>query len=239
MTLHALNLKSFLLLLLFISYSINAQESKNKLTIGQTALGEKFRCAHDTLNKAYNALNYQLNYFTFPSRRSLKESNSGSIDGELIRVEGVELLHPNLIQVPVPICYVDSILLASSPINITSFIELKNYRVGITLGYIDHERITQKYNLNVTRVSKNDTLEDLLMKGRVDIIFSNSEKLETLKKLYPNFQFVPIKALDREISLYHYLHKKHQALIPLLTQELQKITKNQPKINYLEVLKNQ
>ena len=147
----------------------------------------------------------------------------------MLRAIGVEKRYPNLIHVPIVLCSVESVLLANKAVTINSLADLKNYRIGITTGYVDQENIARKYNLNVMRAAKDEILQIMLLRDRVDIIFSTEQKAHTLLQKYQDnekYNIYKVKTLNRKIDLYHYIHKKHQAILPMLTEELKKLSQS-------------
>lgn len=222
-------LSHFILVVITLLLSFASFAQNPPLVFSQTPLGENFSCAHNALTNAYKNLNYDINFLTLPSKRSLKEANSGNVDGEMLRAIGVEKRYPNLIHVPIVLCSVESVLLANKAVTINSLADLKNYRIGITTGYVDQENIARKYNLNVMRAAKDEILQIMLLRDRVDIIFSTEQKAHTLLQKYQDnekYNIYKVKTLNRKIDLYHYIHKKHQAILPMLTEELKKLSQS-------------
>ena len=222
-------LSHFILVVITLLLSFASFAQNPPLVFSQTPLGENFSCADNALTNAYKNLNYDINFLTLPSKRSLKEANSGNVDGEMLRAIGVEKRYPNLIHVPIVLCSVESVLLANKAVTINSLADLKNYRIGITTGYVDQENIARKYNLNVMRAAKDEILQIMLLRDRVDIIFSTEQKAHTLLQKYQDnekYNIYKVKTLNRKIDLYHYIHKKHQAILPMLTEELKKLSQS-------------
>lgn len=195
-----------------------------KLEFVRTQLGERYICAHKSLTTAYAKLGYNVSYFTMPSRRGLYESNIGRYDGEMLRVEGIEEEYKNLIPIPVAICYVQSVIVAKPHVLIDSYADFKKYRFGITSGYVGLERLVKQYDLQVTRAMKHDALLELLAKDRIDMAIINTANAESFVKSQPEGKFKINYSFARRIGLYHYLHKKHEKLVPLITQELEFIS---------------
>lgn len=205
--------------------SIKSFAAPNPLVLSRTLLGETFTCAHDALIQAYKNLDIEVNFLTLPNKRGLRMANSGEIDGEMLRVADTEIHHPNLIQVPVPICSIESILVANERVMATTYEDLKKYRFGITIGYVDQENLVEKYQLNATRVIKNNTLLEMLMRDRVDVIFLTKLESKYIISKSRNTKLKVLQGFEREMLLYHYLHKKHKALVPQITNALQALTK--------------
>lgn len=152
-------------------------------------------------------------------------SNSGKIDGEMLRVEGAELDYPNLIQIPVPICSISSVLIGNKRVVAKQYKDLRKYRFGITIGYVYQENLIRKYQLNATKVLKNQTLLEMLVRDRVDVIFLPIQEAQEMILKSPNVKLKIIEGFNRNTLLYHYLHKKHLNLLPSVTQALQELKK--------------
>ncbi|MBD1389751.1 transporter substrate-binding domain-containing protein [Neiella sp. HB171785] len=206
------------------------------LVLTQNSLGKNFICAQDALAKAYRQLGIAVEYKIFPSKRALTIANAGKADGEMLRVAGANLQYPNLIQIPVPICQLTSVVIANGNVSATSFEQMRNYRLGITLGFVDHEHVAQQYKLNVVRVTEHDVLIDMLLKDRVDAIFLTENEAQQLIKKEEGSHLTIVRSLDRDLFLYHYLHKKHQDLVPLITEQLTQLERL-GQINRTDILK--
>lgn len=192
-----------------------------QLKLVRTQLGEKYICAQKALNAAYANLGYELVYQTLPSKRGLLESNNGRYDGEMLRVENINEQYANLIPVPVVLCYVRSVLLARAYVDINNYDDLKKYRFGITSGYVGLERIVEENNIPVVRATKYQTLLEMLKKERIEVTLINETTANAFLKTQPAGEFIIIDSFERSIKLYHYLHKKHEDLVPLITKELE------------------
>lgn len=209
--------KSYFCKMVFVS-CICSSAVANELTFAQNSQGEMFSCAHDNLKHAYDMLGHKLTFTTYPSKRALKHSNAGVVDGEMLRVKGVERAYPNLIPIPVTICAVELVLLANESVELSTLEEIKNYHLGITMGYVHQENFAKTHNLDVTRVAHNDLLVELLYLKRVDLIFLTRPEAEAI--VNKDKRFKVIEYHKEQIDLIHYLHKKHQNLVPLVTETL-------------------
>ncbi|GEA11154.1 hypothetical protein [Alteromonas sp. KUL49] len=196
----------------------------NELAFVRTQLGEKYTCAHKALDLAYQNLGYKVKYLTLPSERGLQESNNGHYDGEMLRVKGLEEDYANLIPVEVPICYVQSIIVARPHVDLASYDNFKKYRFGITQGFVGLERMVEEHQLPVIRAVDHETLLQMLDKNRIEMAVVNRETAEAFLKSRPADSFIIIEKFVRNVGLYHYLHKKHAMLVPSITEQLQSIS---------------
>ncbi len=104
---------------------------------------------------------------------------------------------------------------------VTGWDSLKPYTIGIRRGVVFAEKGTQ--GMLVDSVTDYRQLLLKLDAGRNDVaIMPRLSGLFELQKLH----IQGIKLLDPPLitlELYHYLHKKHEALVPVLTKVLREI----------------
>ncbi len=169
---------------------------------------------------ALERIGYELKSVKLPAERALINANAGIDDGDLLRIGGLQKIYPNLIQVPEPIIDLEFVVFTK---HITSLIDnwqsLNRYSVSIITGWKILERnITHAAEL--TKVKNVNQLFTMLQKDRVDAIvysrwaglgYINQHRMTGIRMLEP--------PLDRS-SMYVYLHKKHQQLVPKLTAAL-------------------
>lgn len=210
---------------LFISFQSKAFFDEPLIFV-QTHLGHKFQCAHNTLKKAYKSLDIDISIKTFPAKRALKMANEGHADGEMLRVKGIEASFPNLVHIPVPLCSVKSILVVNDKVKAKNYDELRKYRFGTVAGFAYQEDTIKKHKLNAIRVNQNKKLIDLMLINRVDAIFLSKQASIELLNNPQKKAFKILNEFTQSVYFYHYLHKKHYEIIPLITNELKKMELN-------------
>lgn len=172
------------------------------------------------VGEALKRLGYKLESVKLPAERALINANAGIDDGDLLRIDGLQKTYPNLIQVPEPVIDLEFVVFTkhiTSPIS--NWQSLSRYSVSIITGWKILERnITHAAEL--TKVKNVSQLFTMLQKDRVDAVvysrwvglgYINQHQMEGVRILEP--------PLDRS-SLYVYLHKKHQQLVPKLAAAL-------------------
>jgi len=174
------------------------------------------------LEPAYKQLGINVEYLPQPGERSLKSSNSGAVDGEVFRIVNVQKRYKNLIPIPTSINVLQGIAFTRNlDIKIDGWESLRPYNIGIQVGIKFAERGTK--GMRRIMVDTNEQLFRMLDSGRVDVIVAahanglktlNALKLKGIRTLRPAIQ---------EYPLYHYLHKRHSALVPKLDAVLQKL----------------
>lgn len=175
------------------------------------------------LKDAYAQLNIEIRIKEYPGERSLVMANTAKTDGELGRIAGMEKQFPNLVMVPVPLMHLSVSAYSNQNIFVTSFSDLKKYRIGFVAGTKIVENFTDGFP-NRLGVSRPDQLFEMLLLGRIDVAIDMTEdglivlqvaKYKTIKAVSPALA---------EGDIYHYLNKKHADLVPKITKVLQEMS---------------
>lgn len=178
--------------------------------------------AEQVMREAYRRLGINLTVHKLPGERTLVHANDGKMDGELYRKLGMEREYPNLVIIPVPLQTYEIVIFTRG----TSFVvggwdSLRPY----TLGFMRGIKIVQE-NTQGMRVEAVPTMQqafEKMMMGRTDLVLGNrlsgtavikSMNLEGITVLEPPLASFPV---------YHYLHKRHEALVPELTRVLRQM----------------
>ncbi|MCL6415296.1 transporter substrate-binding domain-containing protein [Aestuariirhabdus sp. Z084] len=177
------------------------------------------------LTKAYAQVGYEIEILEMPAKRSLLSAeNNEDIDGEALRVKGAESFLPSLIRIPVPIAShpVAAFVTAQNRFQVDGWASLLPYKVGIVAGYVEIDR--RLLNADVVRVNDAEQLMLMLDKQRIDVAVV-PESVGTLALKRAGLR--SIEALSPPIQttlLYHYLNKKHVALVEEVTDALRVLT---------------
>ncbi len=175
------------------------------------------------LKAAYEKLGYTIETAKGPAARILADSNAGLSDGEVHRIAAISSQYPNLIRIDVPINTVEGMLIScGKTYDLKNIKDLEKYRVAVRIGNIYATNLTKDLP-NVTRTTSADKLLQLLLEGRVDLLLSDRPWAISQKGLPGNeclrIQEPPLVT----IPLYHYIHKRHRALVPAITRVLKKM----------------
>ncbi len=195
----------------------NVTQAANQLVFS-TGYFFIFEKGKNIVSQIYQKLDYDIVIKQYPDKRALKMSNNGEVDGELLRIKGMQQYYPNLRMVPTAIDQLDALALAIDlDVEMNDWQDLKPYKIGIING-IKYAQIGT-LGMQVHPVNTYQELFDLLERKRVDVIVCTKFACDyELKKLQDN----NIKSLGvvQRIPLYHYLHRKHEKLIPLLNAKI-------------------
>lgn len=217
---------SIIFLILFFISTVNAGE--NVLSISISTANTKGSCAATILTKAYGEIGYQLNFLVIPAQRALVESNEGRVDGVMNRIEGIDRNFPNLIRIITPICTNTYFLYMLKDNKLNSIEELTHLKIGIKKGNTPLEVIFEK--LKPYEATSYQQLISMLITKRLDAIAINEAAFANAihSQKYPQ-SLKSIVTVDYPFSIdygYHYLHKKHLNLIPLISKKLAELESN-------------
>lgn len=176
------------------------------------------------LVEAYRRLDITVQFLTLPAQRSLHESNRGRLDGEVNRIWGIEKTYTNLIRIPVPVNAIEAMAFSKTRrFTVNGWESLKPYSIAIRIGTKYAEQGTAGFD--IAKFPSYEQIFMLLAKARYDIgIASRTSGMVEIKTQ----KLTGIVALEPPIlvtSLYHYLHRKHERIVPRITRTLQAMEK--------------
>ena len=177
------------------------------------------------VKEAIKRLGHSVKIIHAPSERCLVNANNGVDDGNFARVEGLEVIYPNLVMVPESIASFEFAVFSKRNIKISDWDSLIPYKTGIVTGW----KILEK-NLGhipkLTRATDQDSLFDMLEKNHIDVaVFDLTEGVEILKQKN-NPSITPLKPLLAKRDMYIYLNKRHTALIGPLSTTLKEMKRD-------------
>ena len=158
-----------------------------------------------------------------PVGRSLINVNSGLQDGDGPRIGGLSSTYPNLIHIPEPFgSFSFGAFSQSDQIKIDGWESLSGLNVAYIHGWkiFDNHVKTAK---TITKVKNADLLFTLLENKRTDVVLiSKLAGYGTIRKLgLKGVQFIePALAIEPN---FLYLNKRHEHLVPILTETLKKM----------------
>ncbi len=175
------------------------------------------------LTEAYDRIGYDVIIERMPAERALVISDSGQVDGEAGRLSIIENSFHNLIRVPTPFFHTKTMVWAKQDdLDISGgWDALKKYKLGTLQGYKYVESKT--FDMNRVLVPTHDKLFEMLEAGRLDIvILSLFDALPVIRAM----ALPDINQLEPplgEFPMYHYLHKKHAALVPVIDKAFEEM----------------
>ena len=178
----------------------------------------------NVVKEAYQRIGVDVQVIKYPAARALKMAESGKTDGELFRIAGLDQRFKNLIMIPLSVYTMEGVAVTKGiSFPVTGRESLKPYKVGRVFGVIWAEKFAK--GLNEHGVHDNETLITVLDKGRVDVILASRLTLLSVTKKFDIKDFKVLSPPIASIPLYHYLNKRHEALVPRITSAVQEMEK--------------
>jgi len=207
-------MKSSLLIIFLICFTSTVSAEK-VIHISAVDGSSDSVAALSVVREAYNRLGYEIDIHWYKGVEALNKSNSGDTDAELQRIDGLSKKFPNLIQISIPINFLQgSVFTVGQSIEILSWHSLEPYKIGIVDGIIFAKQGTAGMDVKVAK--SYPELFSFLKTGQVDVAVM--PRINGLHKIKKNKEY-DIKEVDgvlETLFLYHYVHKKHRHLVPLL-----------------------
>jgi polar amino acid transport system substrate-binding protein len=174
------------------------------------------------IREAYKKIGTEVVFKTYPAERALQISNSGDADGELVRIDNISTTYTNLIKIPVSHVVAEQMAFAKgSIIEINGWESLRPYKIVFHKGYKAAELGTK--GMDVLLVGHDKQAFLMVDKGRRDVVVANRfTGLLVIKEMNLN-EIVMLTPPVQVDPLFHYLHKKHKALVPQITAMLRKM----------------
>jgi len=211
------------LLVLFLSFSGAVEALPKQLTLGYIKDSQMVSAASKIFSIAYQRIGIDVTFIGLPGKRSLQQSDSGLLDGEVLRIANVENRYQNLVVIPVPITRLDGVAYTiSKPTDLANLAELLDYQIGIQGGMLWQEKFVQHNQGSHTRVNSAVIQFKLLIAERVDyVLLGRAVGTELMNSTFANKNIVEVSPVVMQSPLFHYVHRKHHDVIPLITKELE------------------
>lgn len=177
------------------------------------------------IREAYKTLNIKIVFKTLPGERSLQLSNGGIIDGELVRIAGIDKVYTNLIRIPVSHVTAEQMAFGrDATIVINGWQSLAPYKLAFHRGYKVAEKNSENMNRYLTRTD--EAAFRMVASGRMDLALANRFTGSKIINDLGLDNVVMIRPPVEIDPLFHYLHKKHAKLVPQITAVLRRMEAN-------------
>jgi polar amino acid transport system substrate-binding protein len=167
-------------------------------------------------------LQAELIIYPTATERGMLNANEGVDDGLAMRVAGLEKQYPNLIRVPEDVAVNDFVgYTLGKPFATDNWASLSPYVVSYIIGWKVFEQNVPK-GKELTLVRDADQLFGMLTAKRADVVLY--ERWQGLAKSRAmGLQVTVLEPPLVHTKMYLYLHKKHAALVPRVSQALVKM----------------
>ena len=167
------------------------------------------------LREAYSQIDIDVDIRWLEADEGLAASAAGAFDGSLQRIGGITERYPHLIEVPIPINYLQAVALSTDPsITIDGWASLRPYRVGLVRGILFIEE-----GLSVGERVYAEDYSDLLAQlraGVTDVAIAPRVNSWEARHGPEGLGVVELPGVLQTVALYHYLHDSNEALVPLI-----------------------
>ncbi|MEJ6474020.1 hypothetical protein [Pseudoalteromonas piscicida] len=170
----------------------------------------------------YEALGIELKLEEFNHKSSLIAANAGNLDGQLGRVASIEKDYPNLVRVDYPLFQFT--LQLFSLCNECTLEDLKS--LTIRSGYPVASTYLETHNIGAYTINVKSVIAQLNLviqkqvEGALILDFHLKPHLKNIKA-----ETLQIKNLA-VVESFHFVHKKHTQLVPLITAKLKELEKD-------------
>ncbi len=213
-----------LLLALCLGFGSAAAADTTTITVSTNNTPLDRQALHDLSKEAFRRIGVEFKLVTLPSERSLHSANLGEVDGEGLRVAGLSGQYPNLVQVPERYIGISFVAFArDATIRLEQGWEsLKPHRIAFINGWKMFEANASGAR-SVSKVDKPDQLFLMLDSGRVDLALYTRTDGVALARAMGLGAIAPIAPALKDVDMYLYLNRKHEALVPRLAQALREM----------------
>ena len=216
----------FLLLLfaLFLGLVAVARADKPTITVSTNNTPLDRQALHDLSKEAFRRIGVEFKLVSLPSERSLHSANLGEVDGEGLRIAGLGAQYPNLVQVPERYIGISFVAFArDATIRLDQgWDSLKPHRVAFINGWKMFESNTAAVR-SVSKVDKPEQMFLMLDSGRIDLALYTRADGVALVRAMGLGAIAPLAPALKDVDMYLYLHKRHEALALRLAQALREM----------------
>lgn len=182
--------------------------------------------AEQVMAEAYRRLGLGLEVHRLPGERALLSANDGKLDGELYRKVGMEKMYPHLVIVPVPLLTYEVVVFTrGTRFVVNGWESLRPFNIGFVRGIKIIEQNTQ--GMTIEPVATMQQAFQKMELGRTDLVVANRASGQAVVKA---LQLEDVSTLSPPLAsfpVFHYLHRKHESLLPKLTAVLKQMQKDQ------------
>ncbi|MDP1979028.1 hypothetical protein [Undibacterium sp.] len=156
----------------------------------------------------------QIEFVNLPGNRALQESNSGRLDGELMRKAGLSMEYPNLLQISVPLASTNTVAFAlDKNIDVDKgWDSLRKHTFSYEMGTKLIEQNTLGFSTGHAEQNIKAAFRQMLHRRVELIIIDEQAGLQLVREMGLEGTVHMLKPAISTTQLYHYVHTKHAAL---------------------------
>jgi len=173
----------------------------------------------------YRRIGYQVHEARLPARRSIRESEAGDSDGEVMRAAEVEEHLPDLIRVPEPLIEHDIVAFtAGNPALLPDgWSDLRGHAICARMGIlIVEDKLSSLPGVRVSYAMESEQVFRMLKAGRCDYaVLPRSAWIEAQEAGITGLaEASPVLA---HIVTYHFVNRRRAMLVPSLAAVLRQL----------------
>jgi len=177
------------------------------------------------ITQMYENLGHTVNIKSLPGARSLSNANSGDIDGDALRIATIAQQAPNLIPVKVALGTVKVTFFGKPDSTYKTAEDLNGLTLAAPQGIQLSKDIAAKHNMKLSEAPSLEAAAKMVGAGRADLfVFVEGQGLQAIGKAGLSDKVVVVGEPLALIPLFHFVHKKHAAIVPSLEEALSAIT---------------
>lgn len=196
-----------------------AQDSMNVMLLEENYQRPTIKIAISLFEQIYQNIGMKLNVQVIESGDSLILSNTGLLDGELLRFENAISAQefPNLIAVSPPFLKTGTYLVCAAK---ASCELTPNQKLGYLAQTKVHEKFCTKNLLQCQAIPNMDIARRMLNAGIIDGLLLVSTFTLSAASNYKNQIFFVRSIPSLNLNVLHYVHKKYEQKIPEISAQL-------------------
>ncbi len=208
---------------MFGKQDLETLKVKEIIRVGCIKGSNESLAAKRVLEEAYLRAGYRIVFEEHErGENALLKVDQGKLDGELQRVSGLGRLHKNLLEIPVPINYVQgSVFTKNIEFPLLGWHSLKPYHIGVIKGLIFSEEGTLGM-----KISSFDEYKDVLTQlneGKIDVaVLPRMNGLLSIKE-HAFSELNELNGILDTMFLYHYVNRHKKDLAKHLGKHLKRM----------------
>ncbi len=191
---------------------------------GQTVID----IAVPVITRMYKTAGLCMEPIVLPSRRSALQLRAGQIDAEMFRTKQaiIRTKHPGIL-IPQPMFRTNMQIswIGEKPFS-GSLKDLTGRSIGMLRGQTSIHRLVSKYTDKITLLQTLEKGPELLERGRIDFLISDSVSLFEIRKGCEALDLALQSKSFKTVDIFHVVHKRHADKVTRLTKALQSMIKN-------------
>jgi len=212
----------FAIVIILSASSSSIASDEHRIVLAAVEGSQDVNAGVAVVREAYRRLSIPLEIKWLQGKTALELSSSGQLDGEVQRIDGLDRRFEDLVQIPVPVNYLEGVAFAKKQaFPIKGWFSLRQYRIGIVQGILFAEQGTR--GMRVTASKNYQDLVNLLQLSDIDVaVMPRINGLFAIQKA--NLKTVKeMPGVLETLFLYHYLHRKNAHLNAKVGQELKRM----------------